>query len=137
MPRLVKLAIRTSVLIGGVMGLFILEQYARTSDARETMNRIGNRAQEMLGGLCVLSAGPLILILAGLFAKRKVTVVLCGLVAAAIMAGISWLAVTATGLGSAASGSQEGYRAANRLVWFFGGSLVVYFAVAFARLSRN
>ncbi len=137
MPRLLKLAFGAAVLTVLVMGLLIGAQYGDNAEADAAIHNFVEGLPGLFFTLAFLGIGPLILVLAGRYAKRRLTVVFWGLVAAGLMGLVAWVGLVAAGLGSATSGSQEGYRSLNWVVACYLISLVVYFVFAFTRLSAT
>jgi hypothetical protein len=88
-----------------------------------------------LFGLGVLAL--LILLLAGCFARGKVTVILAGILAAILMVLECLLLNVLAGIASATSTSQQGYQMLEITVAIFVVSLAAYFPLAFIRVKRR
>ena len=81
-------------------------------------------------------AGPGLLVLALVFSRRWLPLVIGGIIAGVVMVLEYKFAVSMAGLGSATSGDQSGYVQARRLGLFFCGSFVAYLLLALIKLAK-
>ena len=97
------------------------------------MERVLNFA--LLFGLGVLAL--LILFLAGLLARGRVTVILAGIASSVLMALECLLLYWTAGIASATSTSQQGDELFRGAVAVFALSLAIYFPLAIAKLNAR